>query len=91
MNKFGIKDTFALESRSFFVLAGDITEGKVAVGMHLNLADHDEINLKILGVEFIDRILGKESLVGLCLSLEEVKAKNLENPELWKSNEVVCS
>jgi len=37
MSKFRVNDTFALESRRLFVLAGSIVEGQIQAGMIVNV------------------------------------------------------
>src|SRR5215470_9259429 len=89
MSKFRVNDTFALESRRLFVLAGSIVEGHIRAGMIVNVPLNSSllISEQIHSVEFARRTDGRED-VCLCITYEGSdelgvwKALNLQNETL---------
>jgi hypothetical protein len=89
MSKFRVKDTFALESRRLFVLAGSIVEGQIRAGMIVNVPLNSSLvaSGEIHSVEFALRADGRED-VCLCISYEDSdelgvwKGLNVENETL---------
>jgi hypothetical protein len=72
MSKFRVNDTFALESRRLFVLAGSIVEGQIRAGMIVNVPLNSSLVVsgQIHCVEFARRANGGED-VCLCISYED--------------------
>ena len=89
MCKFQVKDTFALESRRLFVLAGSIVKGQIRAGMIVNVPLNSSLVVsgEIHSVEFARRADGRED-VCLCISYEDSdelgmwKALNVQNETL---------
>jgi hypothetical protein len=66
---FRVHRSFALPTRSVFVLAGEITEGMVQIGMRATLRDSaDAFSARVHGVEFADRVEGDGSEPALTFS-----------------------
>lgn len=67
VGEFTIATTFQLNKRGFYII-GQLTSGRVATGMRVDLS---VINLAIrpiiTGVEFVDKMDGKEADLALCL------------------------
>ena len=72
MSKLRVNDTFALESRRLFVLAGSIVEGQLRAGMIVNVPLNSSLVVsgQIHSVEFARRADGRED-VCLCISYED--------------------
>ena len=72
MSKFRVNDTFALESRQLFVLAGSIVEGQIRAGMIVNVSFNSSlvISEQIHSVEFCRGTDGRED-VCLCITYED--------------------
>ena len=72
MSKLRVNDTFALESRRLFVLAGSIVEGQIRAGMIVNVPLNSSLVVsgQIHSVEFARRAGGEED-VCLCISYED--------------------
>lgn len=89
MSKFHVNDTFALESRRLFVLAGSILEGEIRAGMIVNVPLNSSLVVsgQIHSVEFARRAGGRED-VCLCISYEDSdelgawEALNIKNETL---------
>jgi len=89
MSKFRVNDTFALESRRLFVLAGSIVEGQIRAGMIVNVPLNSSLLIsgQIHSIEFVRRTGGRED-VCLCITYEDSdelgvwKALNLQNETL---------
>ncbi|MCP3976555.1 MAG: hypothetical protein GY720_18870 [bacterium] len=85
---FHVRQCFGLESRNFFVMAGDIVEGRIASGMEVAIPLNSAVSVTVVitGVEFIDAPDRHE--VGLtvkCETREEVElllALNVEDERL---------
>jgi len=71
MSKFRVNDTFALESRRLFVLAGSIVEGQIRAGMIVNVPLNSSLLIsgQIHSVEFARRTDERED-VCLCIAYE---------------------
>jgi hypothetical protein len=71
MSKFRVNDTFALESRWLFVLAGSIVEGQIRAGTIVNVPLNSSLVVsgQIHSVEFARRADGRED-VCFCISYE---------------------
>jgi hypothetical protein len=67
MAKFHVFDIFEVESRNLFVLAGEITEGEIKVGMKVNIRFNSSVSMTapIHSIEFARRE-GRED-VCLCI------------------------
>jgi hypothetical protein len=72
MAKFHIKDTFEIEGRDIFVMAGSILEGTIRKGMfvHVQLNSAVSICEPIHAIEMVLRTGGSED-VGLCFKLDQ--------------------
>jgi hypothetical protein len=87
MSKFRVNDTFAVERRRLFVLAGSIAEGQIRAGMIVNVALNSSISRQIQSIEFARRAGGRED-VCLCIAYESSdelkvwKALNIQNETL---------
>jgi uncharacterized protein (DUF1015 family) len=89
MSKFRVNDTFALERRRLFVLAGSIAEGQIRTGMIVNVSLNSSLAIagKIQNIEFARRTDGRED-VCLCIAYESSdelkvwKALNIQNETL---------
>jgi hypothetical protein len=89
MSKFRVNDTFTLESRRLFVLAGSIVEGQIRAGMIVNAPLNSSLLIsgQIHSVEFARRSGGRDD-VCLCIAYEDSdelglwKALNLQNETL---------
>lgn len=57
---FHVHRSFVLPSRSLFVLAGEITEGMVQIGMQATIRGSEGFDARVHGVEFVDRTGGAE-------------------------------
>jgi hypothetical protein len=68
MPRFHVRDTFALQDKTCFVLAGFICEGEVLTGMSVSIPfnSHVKLTAKIDRVEFVNRPDG--DVVCLCLA-----------------------
>jgi len=53
ISKFKIEMVFSLSSRNYFVMAGNILEGGIGIGMQIITEGKDVL---IKGIEFVDRI-----------------------------------
>jgi uncharacterized protein (DUF1015 family) len=71
MSKFRVNDTFALESRRLFVLAGSIVEGQIRAGMIVDVPLNSSLLIsgQIHSVEFVRRTDERED-VCLCIAYE---------------------
>ena len=67
MPRFHIQDTFAIQDRTTFVLAGFVIEGEVTAGMAVSIPFNSNVKLtaKIDRIEFVRRPDG--DVVCLCL------------------------
>ena len=67
MSKFEVHDVFRLPSRKQFVVAGKIVDGRAAAGMTVLVRLDPETlwSIPVVSVQFVDRLTGKDSLVGL--------------------------
>ena len=66
--RFRVKELFEIQGRGV-VIAGDIAEGAIKVGMMLVVpGDPKEIVVPISGVEFVDHIHEKRADVGLLIA-----------------------
>jgi hypothetical protein len=89
MSKFRVNNTFALESRRLFVLAGSIVEGQIRAGMIVNVPLNSSLVVSghIHSVEFARRADRRED-VCLCISYEDTdelgvwKNLNIQNETL---------
>jgi len=72
MSKFRVRNTFVLESRRLFVLAGSIVEGQIRAGMIVNVPLNSSLVIsgEIHSVEFTRRSDGREDIC-LCISYED--------------------
>lgn len=70
--RFRVHDTFTLQSRRMFVIAGDIVEGTVRVGMQVEVPLNDSLSVTapVAAVEFVDGP-GPQSRVGLGIRYED--------------------
>jgi hypothetical protein len=61
MSKFRVNDTFALESRRLFVLAGSIVEGQIHAGMIVNISLNSSLLIsgRIHNLEFAKEPTGE--------------------------------
>jgi hypothetical protein len=71
MSKFRVNDTFTLERRRLFVLAGSIVEGQIQAGMMVNVLLNSSLSIsgQIHSIEFARRADGRED-VCLCIACE---------------------
>lgn len=71
MASFRVKETFSLNSRQCFVLAGEIIEGKVAAGMKILVPFNSATSMSAIidSVEFVLRADGVED-VALCIPID---------------------
>jgi hypothetical protein len=89
MAKFHVKDTFTIEGRPHFVLAGTIVEGVIRPGMlvHVPFNSSTAMTARVDCIEFARRLGGHEDT---CLCIRFNKAEELE---LWRglaiSNETI--
>ncbi len=89
MSKFRVNDTFALESRRLFVLAGSIVEGQIQAGLIVNISLNSSLLIsgQIHSVQFARRTDGRED-VCLCITygdsdeLSMWNALNVQNETL---------
>jgi hypothetical protein len=67
MPRFHVRDTFAIQDKTTFVLAGFILEGEVSAGMAVSIPfnDHVKLTAKIDRVEYVRRPDG--DVMCLCL------------------------
>src|SRR5262249_8957013 len=81
MSKFRVNNTFALESRRLFVLAGSIVEGQIRAGMIVKVPLNSSLSIsgQIHSVEFARRTDGRED-VCLCITYEDP-----DEVDVWKS------
>lgn len=79
MPKFQIIDSFAIESRCLFVLAGSITEGNIKTGMLVRIPFNTALSMTapIESIEFLRREGGRED-TALC-----IKCQNADELEMW--------
>jgi uncharacterized protein (DUF1015 family) len=85
MSKFRVNNTFVLESRRLFVLAGSIAEGEIRTGMIVNVPLNSSLPIagQIQSIEFM-RTEGRED-VCICIAYESSvelkmwKALNIQN------------
>ena len=84
MAKFHVKDTFAIEGRPHFVLAGSIVEGEVRPGMfvHVPFNSNTAMTARIDCIEFARRLGGHEDI---CLCIRYTEPKELE---LWRGLDI---
>ena len=80
MAQFRISESFALESRNLFVLAGDVIAGRIVAGMQVAIPFNGTIALTvpIHAVGYIRRSSSREE-VGLC-----IKYQDSEELEVWR-------
>ncbi|MGJ4950755.1 hypothetical protein [Bradyrhizobium sp. HKCCYLS20291] len=80
MSKFWVNDSFAIESRRLFVLAGAITEGPLQTGMTVSVPLNSSISVSapIHSIEYLRRDGGRED-VCLCIACEDP-----DELELWQ-------
>ena len=71
MAKFRVNDTFALESRRLFVLAGAILEGPIQAGMIVSLPLNSSLSIAgpIHSIEYARTTRGED--VCLCIAYED--------------------
>jgi hypothetical protein len=71
MSKFRVSDTFAVERRRLFVLAGAIAEGQIRAGMIVNVPLNSSLSItgRIQSIEFARRTDGRED-VCLCIAMK---------------------
>jgi hypothetical protein len=89
MSKFRVSDTFAVERRRLFVLAGSIADGQIRAGMIVNVPLNASLSIagQIQSIEFARRIDGREDIC-LCIAYESSdelkvwKALNIHNETL---------
>jgi len=69
VSKFRVNDTFAVERRQLFVLAGSIAEGQIRAGMIVNVPLNSSLAIagKIQNIEFAQRTDGRGCLPLHCL------------------------
>src|SRR5262245_42028241 len=74
MARFRVRDTFIIESRRWFVVAGSIVEGVVRAGMIVKLPDGGASPLleRVQSIEFARRTDGQED-VCLCISYDDAE------------------
>lgn len=68
MATFEVREVFRLPSLGVFVLAGNVKEGSVKLGMKAMVPLHGEMlawSLRVKSVEFLDRLSVGETLVAL--------------------------
>lgn len=72
MSSFHVVDTFALESRRIFVLAGAIAAGQIQAGMIVRVPLDGSLSISrpIHSIEFARRTGGRED-VCLCITYED--------------------
>jgi hypothetical protein len=73
MTTFQIRNTFKFDSRQSIVFAGDIIQGTIENGQVIKLDstdNHPEFRFKISSVEMIDIIIGKSSMIGLMVKVD---------------------
>jgi len=90
MNKFRVEEVFTIDIKNIFVLAGDVVEGEVSVGMVAMPGNDEKEKYKILGVEFVDKLSEKSAKIGLLLPLDDIKKHEKENKIYWVGKEVIC-
>ena len=80
MSKFQVDNTFALESRRLFVLAGSIVEGQIRAGMIVKVPLNSSLSIsgQIHSIEFARRTDGRED-VCLCITYE-----GPDEVDVWK-------
>lgn len=84
MAKFRVKDTFAIEGRPHFVLAGSIVEGEVRAGMFVQvpLNSSTAMTARIDCIESVRRLGGHEDT---CLCIRYAEPEELE---LWRGLDI---
>jgi hypothetical protein len=84
MAKFHVKDTFAIEGRPHFILAGSIVEGAVRPGMfvHVPFTSRFAMRARIECIEFARRLGGHEDT---CLCIRYAEPEELE---LWRGLDI---
>ncbi|WP_316171321.1 hypothetical protein [Bradyrhizobium sp. SZCCHNRI1058] len=89
MFSFRVNETFALESRRLFVLAGEMAGGQIQAGMIVSVPLNSSLSISapIHSIEFARRTGGRDD-VCLCIAYEDS-----DEPEIWKGldlkNEIV--
>jgi len=84
MAKFHVKDTFAIEGRQHFVLAGSVVEGEIRPGMfvHVPFNSSTAMTARIDCIDFARRVGGHEDT---CLCIRYTEPGELE---LWRGLEI---
>jgi hypothetical protein len=82
--RFHVKDTFAVENRSYFVLAGTVVEGEIRAGMFVHVAFNSSMAMTALidCIEFVRRQGGTEDTC-LCIRYDEP-----EELTLWRGLDI---
>jgi hypothetical protein len=70
MNKYEVGDTFSIATRKVFVLAGDVIEGNISVGMHIQPNVAGVSPLEIAYVEMLRKKDGK-NMLGVCIRYQD--------------------
>tara|TARA_R110002096_G_scaffold168538_14_gene339417 strand:+ start:3177 stop:3470 length:294 start_codon:yes stop_codon:yes gene_type:complete len=84
MPKFHVKDTFTIEGRPHFVLAGSIVEGEIRPGMFVRVPFNSStaMTARIDCIEFARRLGGHEDTC-LCIRCTEP-----EELEIWRGLDI---
>jgi hypothetical protein len=80
MARFHVRDTFALNDKSAFVLAGFVLEGEVTAGMFARIPFREDVTVgaEIAHIEILRRPDGEV----VCLSL---RCENPDEVKLWEA------
>jgi hypothetical protein len=77
--KFYCSETFSINDINYFVLNGNVTEGKVKIGQYVNFfcMNYNKIlKLKITGIQFVDYTRNRRTKLDIaveCSNKEELK------------------
>jgi hypothetical protein len=84
MPRFHVKDTFTIEGRPYFIIAGSIVEGAIQVGMYLQIPMNSTtaMTARIECLEFARRLDGHE---GTCLCIRYSDPGELD---IWRSLDI---
>jgi hypothetical protein len=84
MPKFHVKDTFTIEGRPHFVLAGSIVEGEIWPGMFVRVPfdSRTAMTARIDCIEFVRRLGGLEDT---CLCIRYTGPEELE---IWRGLDI---
>ncbi|MGJ4910695.1 hypothetical protein [Bradyrhizobium sp. HKCCYLS2033] len=81
MSRFWVDETFAIESRRLFVLAGEIADGQIQAGMIVSVPLNSSLSISgpVHSIEYARRTGGREDV---CLCIAYADSDELG---LWKS------